>query len=344
MPVTLAELSTLTATQLSGDGSCVIDSVDDIKRAGQGAIAFVSDLRYKKYLDTTAASAVIVTPELVTDCKAPALVADNPRLVYAKIANILYPPPVYAAGKSGQAIIDATATVSDTACISAGAVIAANASIGDDTYIGPGAVIEHDAVIGNGSIIHANATVGHDCRVGDNCILHSGCVLGADGFGFIRDGDENIKIPQVGAVVLGNDVEVGACTSIDRGALEDTVLGDGVKLDNQIQVAHSVQIGNNTIISAATAIAGSTKIGKNCLIGGLTGIREHIEIADNVMITARTLVTHSITCAGSSYSSSTPMDETTSWRKNSARFRQLDKMARRIAALEKALQQKQNKD
>jgi len=339
MPVSLAELARLTSTRLSGDGDCQIETVADIAAARKGAIAFVSDTRYKKYLQSTGASALIVTPELAAECERPLLIADNPRLVYARVANILFPPESYPAGVATQACIDPSASVAASACVEAAAVIAANATIGERVRVGAGAVIEHDAVIGDDSIIHANAVVGHHCRLGKRCILHAASVLGADGFGFVRDENgNNIKIPQTGRVILGDDVEVGASTTIDRGALEDTVLGNGVKLDNQIQVAHSVQIGDNTVISAATAIAGSTRIGKNCLIGGLTGIREHIEIADNVVITARTLVTHSITEPGSSWSSSTPMDATLSWRKNSARFRQLDKMARRIAALEKQLE------
>ena len=339
MPVSLAELARLTSTNLSGDGDCQIETVADIASAGEGAIAFIADLKYKKYLATTGASALIVTPELAAECERPALVTANPRLVYARVANILFPPESYTSGISPQASVDPGARIADSASIAAGAVIEAGAVIGENTRIGAGAVIEHHAEIGGDSVIHANAVVGHHCRVGDRCILHACSVLGADGFGFVRDEQgANVKIPQAGRVVLGDDVEIGASTTIDRGALEDTVIGNGVKLDNQIQVAHSVQIGENTIISAATAIAGSTKIGKNCLIGGLTGIREHIEIADNVMITARTLVTHSITEPGSSWSSSTPMDATRNWRKNSARFRQLDKMARRMAALEKELE------
>lgn len=336
MPATLAELARLTSSRLSGDGSCLIETVADICSANEGAIAFVADPKYKKHLQTTQASALIVTAELAAHCDRPMLIADNPRLVYARVANLLFPPETYPPGVSAQACVDATAQVAASASVAAGAVIAAEAIIGEGACIGSGAVIGHHVEIGDYSVVHANATVAHHCKVGRRCILHSGSVIGADGFGFVRDENGcNIKIPQTGRVVLGDEVEVGACTSIDRGALDDTVIGNGVKLDNQIQVAHSVQIGDNTIISAATAIAGSTRIGKNCLIGGLSGIREHIEIADNVTITARSLITHSIKRAGSSWSSSTPMDETASWRRNSARFRQLDKMARRIADLEK---------
>ncbi len=345
MAITLAQLAHRTGAELVGDGKCLIETVADIASAGKGAISFIADLKYKKYLDSTQASALIISPELAGACKLPALITDNPRLMYAKVANTLFPPPAYEPGISAHAHIDTSARVADSATVCAGAVIAADAEVDERCYIGAGAVIETNAQIGEGSVIHANATVGRDCIVGRRCILHSSSVLGADGFGFVRDDNgDNIKIPQVGRVVLGDDVEVGACTSIDRGALEDTVIGNGVKLDNQIQVAHSVRIGDNTIISAATAIAGSTRIGKNCLIGGLTGIREHIEIADNVVITARTLVTHSITEPGASYSSSTPMDQTLNWRKNSARFRQLDKMARRLSELEKRLKASQQEN
>ena len=190
--------------------------------------------------------------------------------------------------------------------------------------------------IGHNSYLHANVTVYDDCALGEGCIIHSSSVIGADGFGFEHDQGEWVKIPQIGGVKIGNHVEIGACSTVDRGALYDTVIEDGVKLDNHIQIGHNVRVGAHTIMSNGVGVAGSTVIGKNCLIGGMTGIKDNIEIADNVIITAMSLVSKSLTKAGS-YSSNTPIDDTRTWRKNSARFRQLDELARRIRQLEKQL-------
>lgn len=336
MTLKLSELAEKAGARLVGDGDCLIERVSEISAAGKGDIAFVYHQKYTKFLEGTRASAVILSNDLLASCSVPALVTDNPRLVYARVANILYPSSIASVGIAETASVASDAEVDKTVCVSAGAVISSKAVIKAGAQIGAACVIEEGAVVGANSIIKSNVTIGYGCSIGENCILHSGAVIGADGFGFVKDGESYIKIPQLGFVLIGNNVEIGANTTIDRGALENTVIGNGVKLDNQIQIAHGVTIGDNTVISAATAIAGSTHIGSNCLIGGVVGIIEHITIVDNVMITGRTMVTRSITQPGS-YSSSTPMDTTENWRKNSARFRQLDKMAKRIAQLEKAL-------
>jgi UDP-3-O-[3-hydroxymyristoyl] glucosamine N-acyltransferase len=336
MSITLSDLAKKTGARLEGNGDCVIERVSEISAAGSGDIAFVSSPKYKMYLEKTGASAVIIRNDLLESSPVPSLVTDNPRLVYAKVANILYPQSATKPGIAVSAIVADDADVDETACVAAGAIVASNTVIKAGAQIGSGSVIEEGAIIGVNTIIKPNVTVGYGCEIGDDCILHSGIVIGADGFGFVKEGENYIKIPQLGFVHIGNNVEIGANTTIDRGALENTVVGDGVKLDNQIQIAHGVTIGDNTVISAATAIAGSTHIGSNCLIGGLVGIIEHLTIADNVMITGRTMVTRSISESGS-YSSGTTADTTESWRKNNARFRQLDKIAKRIAKLEKAL-------
>ena len=329
----LSELAQQTGSKLEGD-DCLIESIAEISSAGSGDIAFISNPKYVEHLSTTNASALIIKAEFLEQCPVPALVADDPRLIYAKVANLLYPPKKQESGISVNVFVSELSTISETASISTGAVVSAGASIGAGTQIGAGCVIESDAVIGDNTRISANVTVGHGCKIGDDCIIHSGVVLGADGFGFVKEGDSYLKIPQIGSVHIGNNVEIGANTTIDRGALENTVIGNGVKLDNQIQIAHGVVIGDNTVISAACAIAGSTHIGSGCLIGGLVGIVEHLDITDNVIITGRTMVTRSITQPGS-YSSSTPMDTTENWRKNSARFRRLDELAKRVSRLEK---------
>jgi UDP-3-O-[3-hydroxymyristoyl] glucosamine N-acyltransferase len=333
----LSDLADKSGARLEGDGDCLIERISEISTAGTGDIAFVSNPKYIKFLETTRASAVILKNDLLKACPVSALIADDPRLVYARIANILYPPISMQPGVAGTAIVDESAEVDESACIADGAVVLSNAVIKAGAQIGTGCVIEDGAVVGANTVLKPNVTLGRECSVGNDCILHSGVVIGADGFGFVKDGDSYLKIPQLGTVRIGDDVEIGANTTIDRGALEDTTIGNGVKLDNQIQIAHGVSIGDNTVISAACAIAGSTHIGSNCLFGGLVGVVEHLTIADNVMITGRTMVTHSITEPGS-YSSSTPMDTTANWRKNSARFRRLDELAKRVARLEKILE------
>jgi UDP-3-O-[3-hydroxymyristoyl] glucosamine N-acyltransferase len=335
MAYRLSELAIRTGSKLEGD-DCLIKSIAEISSAGAGDIAFIANPAYVEHLSTTGASALIIKAELLEQCPVPALVTQNPRLVYAKVANLLYPPRKAAPGISPHAVVSESAQLHASVSVAAGAVIAAGVSIGAGSQIGAGCVLEDDVIIGTNTHIHANVTVGYGCQIGDHCIIHAGVVLGADGFGFVKDGEAYLKIPQIGHVQIGHHVEIGANTTIDRGALENTVIGNGVKLDNQIQIAHGVSIGDNTVISSSTAIAGSTHIGRGCLIGGLVGIVEHLNITDNVVITGRTMVTRSITQSGS-YSSSTPMDTTENWRKNSARFRRLDELARRVASLEKTI-------
>jgi UDP-3-O-[3-hydroxymyristoyl] glucosamine N-acyltransferase len=242
-------------------------------------------------------------------------------------------------GIAPSAVIAADAIISDSVTVDANAVIQSGAVIGEHSYIGSGTVVGKNVTIGNHSYLNANVTVYADCIIGDECILHSGVVIGADGFGFVKDADAYFKVPQLGRVRIADHVEIGANTCVDRGALLDTVIGEGVKLDNHIQIGHNVEIGEHTVISACSCIAGTVKIGKFCLFGGSVGVRDNIEITDNVMITGRTLVSASILKPGS-YSSSTPMDETANWRKNAARFRTLDKMARRLNKLEKMVADK----
>ena len=338
MAHTLSELAVLIGADISGDGTCVIDHVAAIQSADAGAICFVGSARYQKYLGQTLASAVIVTRELAVGLTIPALIVNNPRAAHARITALLHPPYLPPAGIHPRAVIAATAKVASTASIAANVVIDAYATIGEGSCIEAGCVIGRDVNIGANVHLYPNVTIYYGCRIGDNTIIHASSVIGADGFGFENDQGEWLKIPQVGAVKIGNNVEIGACSTVDRGALADTVIGDGVKLDNHVQIAHNVQIGEHTIMSNGVGVAGSTKIGKNCIIGGMVGIRDNIEITDNVMVTGMALVSKSLDKPGS-YSSNTPIDDTPSWRKNSARFRQLDDMARRIIQLEKKLKE-----
>ena len=338
MAYTLLELANKIGGDVIGDGACVITHVAAIQQADKGAISYVCSVKYQKYLAQTTATAVIVTQELAVGLTVSALIVKNPRAAHARITALLHPPYQPPAGIHTSAVIASTASVAATASIAANVVIEDYAVVGEGACIEAGCVIGRQSVIGRAVHLYPNVTIYYGCTIGDYTIIHSSSVIGADGFGFEMDQGEWLKIPQIGAVCIGKHVEIGACSTVDRGALNDTVIADGVKLDNHVQIAHSVQIGANTIMSNGVGVAGSTKIGKNCIIGGMAGIRDNIELTDNVTITGMALVSKSLDKPGS-YSSNTPIDDTKSWRKNSARFRQLDDMARRIAQLEKKLKE-----
>lgn len=335
MKYTLGELASRTGVPLNNESysGLEIETVAPLQSATAGSISFCANPKYKKHLAQSQASAVILNETLADGFNGASLVSKNPYATYAQVAALLSPPD------SPDAEIHPTA------------VIHATAKIGNDCYIGPNTVIEAGAVIeagcllvagvyvgkhsriGEGSRINANVSIYHGCEIGKRNIIHSAAVIGADGFGFAQDNGKWIKVPQTGGVVTGDDVEVGASTTIDRGAIADTVIEDGVKLDNQIQIAHNVRIGAHTAIAGCSGVAGSTVIGKYCTIAGMCTIVGHIELADHVHVTAMSLITKSIKKPGS-YSSGTAFEETTSWRKNSVRFKQLDVISRRLHDLE----------
>ena len=337
MAMKLSELAKKIQCEFVGE-DCLIENVADINHAKEGDLAFISNVKYQASLSVTRASAVITKQEWLQGAAISAVISNDPRLAFAKAAALLNPVALPISGIDPSAVIGTDAVISDSATIDANTVIKSGACIGDNSYIGPGTVVGENVSIGKNSTLNANVTIYHDCIIGDDCILHSGVVIGADGFGFVKDESAYFKVPQLGRVRIANHVEIGANTCVDRGALDDTIISEGVKLDNHIQIGHNVEIGEHTVISACSCVAGTVKIGKFCLFGGDVGIRDNIEITDNVMLTARTLVTSSITKAGS-YSSSTPMDETANWRRNAARFRMLDKMARKLNKLEKQIKE-----
>lgn len=343
MPLSLSQLAKSTGAELSGDGACVIERAADVASAGQGDIAFVYTAKYSHHLITTRATALVVSRALADQCSMPCLIADDPRLAFAKVVALLYPVTRPAAGISETAIVGPNTDVDPSAYLDSGVVVKSGASIGAGVYVGANTVIGENARVGMNTYINANVTFGKNCVIGSNGIIHSGVVIGADGFGFVKDGDSYFKVPQIGNVLIGDHVEIGACTSIDRGSLGDTIIGNGVKIDNQIQIGHNVEIGDNTVISACTCIAGTAKIGANCLIGGSVGIRDNIEIVDNTVITGRTFVSSAITTAGV-YSSSTLMDTNENWRRNVSRFKQLDAIAKRLTSVEKAIGKVFDKD
>ena len=336
MAYTLSQLAKHVGGITKGNADCLIDRVAPIQDSGKGAISFLYSDRYQKYLTETRAEAVILTEALSIDSPVPVIVVKNPRAAYAKIASLLYPPFKPEAGVHASAVIDASAQIADSACVMANVVIEPGAKVGSGSYIGPGCVIGRDSIIGDDVYLHANVTVYYDCQIGNNTIIHSGSVIGADGFGFEFDEGQWLKVPQVGGVRIGQNVEIGACTTVDRGALYHTVIEDGVKLDNHVQIAHNVQVGAHTIMSNGVGIAGSTKIGRNCIFGGMTGVRDNIEITDNVMVNAMSMVSKTLDKPGS-YSSGLPVDDTPTWRKNTARFRQLDDIVRKVLKIEKKI-------
>ncbi|MBK8163112.1 MAG: UDP-3-O-(3-hydroxymyristoyl)glucosamine N-acyltransferase [Gammaproteobacteria bacterium] len=339
MEFSLGDLAERFGGEIHGDSGCMVHAVATLEQAGPGEISFLANPHYRGLLAGTRAAAVILAPRYAGECPTHALVTDNPYAVYARVAQLLYPARRPAAGVHPTACVETSSVLKDGVSIGAHAVIGAQVRLGRDVRIGPGCIIEDGVEIGAGSTLVAQVTVRHGCRIGERALIHPGVVIGSDGFGFARDRDGWIKIPQLGCVIIGNDVEIGSNTTVDRGALGDTVIEDGVKLDNQIQVAHNVHIGEHTAIAGCTGIAGSARIGRRCAIGGGAGILGHLEIADDVQITARTLVTHSITESGS-YSSGAPLEATAAWRKNHARMKQLDEMAKRLHELEKLVMAK----
>jgi UDP-3-O-[3-hydroxymyristoyl] glucosamine N-acyltransferase len=333
--VELAAIVARFGGRLQGDGATPIDGVAGLDRAGSGKITFLSNPKFRQKLSSTRAAAVVLAEDAAAECPVPCVVTADPYLYFARLAQFFHPPQRPAAGIDAAAVvrttIPASASIGPGAVIEAGAVIGEGAVVGAQCYIGSGSVVGAD------SLLHARVTVYAGCRIGPRAIVHSGVVIGADGFGFARDADRAwVKIPQVGGVVIGSDVEIGANTTIDRGALEDTVIGDGVKLDNQIQVAHNVHIGDHTAIAGCVGIAGSTRIGKRCTIGGAAMIIGHLEIADDVHIASGTLIGKSIPRRGN-YTGSVPFQTHADWLKNFSRLRHLDALADRIRALETQL-------
>jgi len=332
MAIKLSTLANSIGCQLHGD-DCLIENVADIKYAKEGQLAFVYNPKFLPDIESSNASAIIIKSEWLSNCNKPALISDNPRLAFAKAATLLNPVQISEVGVAETAIIAEGVLVPETTSIGHHAVIQTGVKLGNDVQIGSGVVIAENVTIGDNTIVYPNVSIGHSTRIGKHCTVFSGVIIGTDGFGYVKDGDAYLKVPQIGNVVIGDDVDIGANTTIDRGALLDTIIHNGVKLDNQIQVAHNVVIGEHTVVSAYTGIAGSTVIGKNCLIGGGVGIRDNIIIADDVVITGRTFVSSSIKQAGS-YSSSVLIDTTRNWKKNVMRFKHLDEMAKRIKVLE----------
>ncbi|NIO43202.1 MAG: UDP-3-O-(3-hydroxymyristoyl)glucosamine N-acyltransferase [Burkholderiales bacterium] len=333
MAFSLADLVARFGGEVIGDASIQVSRISTLSQAGSGDLTFVTNSRYVPLLDKTRASAVILGRQLRDVTSIDRIVCDNPYAYYARVCALLNPPHVYAAGVHEYAYISPSASLAEGVSIAAGAVVDDAAEIGVNVRIGTGCYVGRGVRIGAGTLLHANVTVYDQCVIGERGILHSGAVIGADGFGMAYDGGQWLKIPQVGRVIIGSDVEVGANTTIDRGALEDTVIEDDVKLDNQIQVGHNCRIGAHTAIAGCVGIAGSALIGRYCRIGGGAMIQGHIEITDNVEISAGTFVPKSIKKAGK-YTAVFPVSEHHEWTRNASLVRHLKDLRDRVRTLE----------
>lgn len=334
----LGDIARYIGAELRGDPDVVVTALATVQSATPGTLTFVASPKYRAHLAGTHATAVIVAPSLVDDCPVAALVVDQPYLAFARVSHLFSTSPAFAPG------------------IHPSAVVSPGAHIAPDAHVGPLAVIEDGAVIGEGASVGAqcyvganvqigaqvrlwpNVTIYHGVRIGARTIIHAGVVLGADGFGYAPNAGRWEKIAQVGGVVIGEDVEIGPLTTIDRGAIEDTVIGNGVILDDQVHIAHNVTVGDYTAMAGKSGISGSSKVGKHCLISGMSGLVGHIELCDNVQISGMTAVTRSIDKPGV-YTGGTGMMEHGDWAKNAARFRHLDSIVRRLADLEKQVRE-----
>tara|TARA_R110001599_G_scaffold86669_5_gene232318 strand:- start:3484 stop:4545 length:1062 start_codon:yes stop_codon:yes gene_type:complete len=334
--LSLSTIAEIVDARLVGNPDQLICGLAALQDAGPNQLSFLSSSQYRKYLGSTGAGAVLLTESDAGDFPGNALIVANPYVAYARLSHRFDPKPLAVPGIHPSAVVEADAQVDPTASIGPGAVISSGAQVGAGTVIGAQCFVGARSVVGSDGWLAPRVSIYHDVHIGDRVVIQSGAVLGSEGFGFANDRGHWEKIAQIGGVVVGDDVEIGANTTIDRGALAETRIGNGVKLDNQIHIAHNVHVGDHTAIAACVGISGSTRIGRHCTIAGGVGMVGHIEICDNVFVTGMTMVTRSITEPGA-YSSGTAMQPAVEWRKSVARFRHLDSLAKKVQRLEKEL-------
>ena len=321
-PLTLAQIASRLGGRIAGDADVLIRQVGSLERAGPGQIGFLSNPKYHASLAGTRASAVVLGADAEALTPLPRIVCDNPYAYFARVSQLFNPATTQPAG------------VHPSATVSPGAKLGARASIGAGCFVGEHVSIGEDSCLYPGVVVYAG------CRIGARAIIHAGAVIGADGFGIARDAGRWVKIPQIGAVVIGDDVEIGANTTIDRGTMDDTVIGDGVKLDNQIQIGHNCRVGAHTAMAGCVAIAGSADIGSQCTIGAGALILGHLSICDQVNVSADTVISRSIRKPGT-YTGMFPADDNESWARNTAVVRHLADLMERVRALEKRRQGKE---
>jgi UDP-3-O-[3-hydroxymyristoyl] glucosamine N-acyltransferase len=343
LTLTIQQIADQLGGTISGNAETQIHRVGSLALGQSGAIGFFNDTKYTAQLNNTAASAVIIRPEHAALTNLPKIITDNPYAYLAKVSALLNPADVVLKGVQPSAVVDASSIIPASCSIAANTVIEANVTLGENVVIGAGCVIERNSSIGGNTVLEANVTIKHGSQIGQNCHLFSGCVIGNDGFGYAEESgaDSNkywVKIPQVGRVVIHNNVDIGANTTIDRGAIDDTVIEEGVKLDNLIQIAHNCRIGAHTVIAGCTGIAGSAIIGKHCKIGGAAMILGHLSISDNVTISPGSMIMRSINKAGT-YTALMPSQAHEDWLKTAANIRHLSphlaELTDKMKALEK---------
>ncbi|MCC8380721.1 MULTISPECIES: UDP-3-O-(3-hydroxymyristoyl)glucosamine N-acyltransferase [unclassified Xenorhabdus] len=335
--IRLADLAQQLNAQLHGDGDIVITGIAPMYSANSEQITFLSDSRYTDKLAECQAAAIVLSEADLPHCKVAALVVDNPYLAYARMAQIMDITPQPAQDIHSSAVISPEATLGRNVAIGANAVIESGVVLGDNVIIGAGCFVGKNTRIGTGSRLWANVSVYHNVEMGEQCLIQSGAVIGSDGFGYANDRGNWIKIPQLGTVIIGDRVEIGACTTIDRGALDNTIIGNGVIIDNQCQIAHNVIIGDNTAIAGGVIMAGSLKVGRYCMIGGASVINGHMEICDKVTVTGMSMVMRPITEPGV-YSSGIPLQQNKVWRKTAALVMNINEMNKRLKSVERKLE------
>lgn len=335
--IRLADLAQQLDAQLHGDGEIAITGVASMHSAHSEQITFLSNSRYREQLASCNAGAVVLTEADLPFCPTAALVVKNPYLTYARMAQLLDTTPVPAQDIAASAVISDSATLGKNVSVGANAVIESGVVLGDNVVIGAGCFIGKEAKIGAGTRLWANVSIYHRVEIGEQCLIQSGTVIGADGFGYANDRGNWIKIPQLGTVIIGDRVEIGACTTIDRGALDDTLISSGVIIDNQCQIAHNVVIGDNTAVAGGVIMAGSLKIGRYCQIGGASVINGHMEICDQAVVTGMGMVMRPITEPGV-YSSGIPLQPNKVWRKTAALVMNIDEMNKRLKAVERKIE------
>ncbi len=337
--ITLGKIASHVGAELHGDSKCVVNGLATLQSAKSGHISFLSNRRYRHYLKQTKASAVIIAQDDLEGCPVSALVVGDPYLAYASVVSLFHPDFEIIPGIHPSAVISPSAKIDSSVSIGPNVVIGDNSVIESGTFIDSGCVIKSDVTIGSNTHLYPNTVVCHSVSIGNRVILHPGVIIGSDGFGIANDRGVWTKIPQIGTVIIGDDVEIGASSSVDRGALENTVIEQGVKIDNQVQIGHNAHIGAHTAIAGCSGVAGSTTIGKHCMVGGMSAIGGHLKIVDNVVIAGNSAVSNSIKSPGI-YSSGMPAIEVSLWRRIVARIRNLDELGRKITKLEKDITQK----
>lgn len=335
MSLSLGELAVRFGCELRGDPDVRVDSIAPLSSAHAGAVTFLANPRHRPELASTQATVVVLDAKSAAACPVAALVAANPHATFARIAVLLYPRPAAPGGVHPSAVVAADARIDPTAHVGAFVCVGSGVVVGARAMIGPHSIIEEGVEIAEDVRLVARVTLCHHVKIGARTVVKPGAVIGGDGFGFAKDGERLLPVPQVGSVIIGPDCEIGANTTVDRGAILDTVLEEGVKLDNQIQIGHNCIIGAHTAMAACVGLSGSVTVGKRCMIGGMAGIVGHLSICDDVAVTGLTMVSHSITKPGV-YSGGIPAEEARTWRRLIGRFKRLDVLARRLAAVERA--------